>query len=76
MFTPSAVHHGEHLAIQKVRQAAIDARYDANLERFVKGPPQAPCVSVVVETNPEKRVAVTADQASPESQKELAANTA
>jgi len=76
LFTPSAVHHGEHLAIQKVRQAALDARYNANPERFVKGPPQAPCVPAVVEINPEKQVAVTTDQVTPTNHPELAADAA
>ena len=58
LFTPSAVYHGEHLSIQKVRQAALDARYAQTPERYVNGPPRAPEVPSVVSINPEKPVAV------------------
>jgi putative transposase len=41
MLTPWQVHSGQADEIVRVRQAALDAAYAANPERFVNGPPKA-----------------------------------
>ena len=55
LFTPNQVHRAEHLAIDKVRQAALDAAFAANPERFVKGRPQPKALRLPekVSINPE-----------------------
>ena len=44
LFTPADVHFGRHLALDCVRQRALDAVFAAHPERFVKGPPTSPPV--------------------------------
>lgn len=55
LFTPNQVHRGEHLAIDKVRQATLDAAFAANPERFVRGRPQPKALRLpeTVSINPE-----------------------
>ena len=53
LFTPDQVHTGEHLKVQKIRQAALDAAYGLHPERFVKGRPTPPQLAPIVAINPE-----------------------
>lgn len=59
LFTPDQVHSGEHLAIQKVREAALDEAYRLHPERFVRGPsrPKQLRLAEAVHINPEPAVA-------------------
>lgn len=51
-FTPDQVFTGEHLAIAKIRQAAMVRAYEQNPERFTKGRPVVAMPPEVVEINP------------------------
>ena len=60
LFTPDQVHHGTHLEVQKTREAALDAAYQRNPERFAGGRPRPKTLvlPVSVSINPEPSVAV------------------
>jgi putative transposase len=51
-FTPEQVFTGRHRDVAKTRQAALDAGYNANPERFVKGCPVAQLPPASVAINP------------------------
>lgn len=42
LYTPSDVHHGRVEEVRRIRQAALDAAYDAHPARFPRGRPVAP----------------------------------
>jgi len=65
LFTPAQVHSGEYVAIQSVRQAAMDKAYAENAVRFVKGPPKAPSVPESAAINPEPLLLVSEDAQTP-----------
>jgi len=44
LFTPAAVHRGQHLELGRIRQRALDAAYASHPERFVRGRPTSPSV--------------------------------
>jgi len=51
-FTPEQVFTGRHLAVAAEKQVALDAAYDANPERFVRGRPRVPMPPEIVTINP------------------------
>jgi len=52
LFTPADVFTGRFEEVLVVRQRALDAAYEANPERFVKGPPKAARPPAAVSINP------------------------
>ena len=59
LFTPQQVHSGEHVQIQKVREAALDAAFERHCERFVNGRPRPKAMRLpeAVHINPEPAIA-------------------
>ena len=59
LFTPQQVHSGEHVQIQKVREAALDAAFERHCERFVNGRPRPKALRLpeAVHINPEPAIA-------------------
>ena len=51
-FTPEQVFTGRHIEIAKVKQRALDARFESNPERFVQGRPMIPLPPKSVAINP------------------------
>ena len=60
LYTPAAVHTGDHVRLWKIRQDALDAHYAQHPERYVKGPPQAKRMFAAVYINPDEGVDVRA----------------
>jgi putative transposase len=54
LHTPADVHDGRAEQVRATRQRALDEAYQANPERFVKRPPQAPRLPKAVWINPPK----------------------
>ena len=52
MLTPAQVHYGHAEQVLAERQQVLDAVYAAHPERFVHGPPKAPCLPGAVWINP------------------------
>jgi putative transposase len=52
LFTPADVFYGRVEAVRAVRQAALDAAYQAHPERFSHGPPRVPMPPTAVHINP------------------------
>lgn len=54
-FTPEQVFTGRYHELTKVKQSALDERYERNPERFVRGPPKAsmPPTSIAINRVPE-----------------------
>ena len=63
MFTPDQVHRGEHVAIQKVREAALDEAYRLHPKRFLKEPsrPKHLRLAEAVHIHPEPAVATAGE---------------
>ncbi len=57
LLTPADVHYGRAEAIFHQRQLVLQAAYEKNPERFVKGPPKLPELPVEVWINPPKKSA-------------------
>ncbi len=51
-FTPEQVFTGHHIEIAKVKQRALDSRFESNPERFVQGRPMIPLPPKSVAINP------------------------
>jgi transposase InsO family protein len=52
LFTPADVFYGRVETVRAVRQAALDAAYQAHPERFSHGPPRVPMPPTAVHINP------------------------